>query len=548
MWVSSERNRFLMRRFVAVFLVALFAVSLSGCSKSGMGSGSSDQLTLALPINPQQLNAILAQNTVESFVDGLVFSLLVSHDDKGNQIPDLASVVPTMANGGISKDGLTITYHLRKDAKWHDGQPVTSKDVKFTWQAIMNPANNVVSHTGYKEIASIDTPDASTVVMHYKHIFPPAVDTVFGESDTPFRVLPEHLLGKYPNINQVPFNAAPIGSGPYKFARWLRSDRIVLTANEQYFRGAPKIKELVLKIIPDGNTTESQLRTDEADLGLEITGPTYNSLKSDPKVAVQLALSPTYVGAIFNTKRSPLDDLRVRRAIAMAIDRETIVRTDTYGTGKLGIADLSPFSWAYDSSIAPIPFDVAQAKSLLSQAGWSAGPDGTLEKGGHRLALQFAYGQGSALARNVAVQVQEMLKGVGIAVELKSYDYAVFYAAAQSGGILNGGKYDVAFYSWVMGADPDNSSSWTCAAVPPNGNNVTQYCNPQMEAAQRDALATFDREKRKAAYAKIEQNLVDNVPAVFFYYQPLRYAHIPQLKNFLPNGISEGWNAQEWNR
>lgn len=529
-------------------MLVMFAFGVSGCSKSGGGGGDNSRLTITLPINPQQLNAVLAQNTVESFVDGLIYSLLVTHDDKGNQIPDLASVVPTVENGGISKDGLTVTYHLRKDAKWHDGEPVTSRDVKFTWQAIMNPANNVVSHTGYDRVASIDTPDDSTVVMHMKSIYPPGIDTIFGESDSPYRILPAHVLSKYPNINSIPFNGAPVGSGPYKFARWLRGDRIVLTANEQYFKGAPKIKELVLKIIPDSNTTESQIRTGEADLGLELTGPTYNSLKSDPKVTVLAAQSPTYVGAIINTKRPPLDDARVRRAIAMAIDRERIVRNDTYGLGKVATADLAPYFWAYDRSLKPIPFDLAGAKAMLTQAGWSPGPDGIMTKNGQRLALQFAYGQGSALARNIGVQVQQMLKAAGIAVDLKSYDYAVFYAAAQSGGILNGGKYDVAFYSWVMGSDPDNSSSWMCQFVPPNGNNVTRYCSSAMDAAQREALSTFDRAKRKAAYVKIERQLLADVPAVFFYYQPLRYAFIPQLKAFSPNGISEGWNAQEWNR
>jgi peptide/nickel transport system substrate-binding protein len=538
-----------MKRMFAVLMVVSFAFGLSGCTQGGGGSaGKRDQLSIALPINPQLLNPILTQNAIENFVAGLMFSLLVTRDVEGNQVPDLAAQVPTLQNGGISKDGLTITYHLRKNAKWHDGVPVTSKDVKFTWQAIMNPANNVVSHTGYNQVASIDTPDQYTVVMHMKKPYPPAVDTIFGESDTPFRILPEHVLSKFPNLNQVPFNAAPVGTGPYKFARWLRGDRIVLIANDQYFKGAPKIKELVLKIIPDANTTESQIRTGEVDLGLQIIGPVYNSLKSDPKVVAQLAEAPSYIALMLNNKRPPLNDLRVRKAIALALDRDTIVRTQTYGTGKVAIADLAPFSWAFDASLKPLPFDPAQSKALLAQAGWSPGPDGILVKNGQRLSLQLAYGQGSALARNVSVEAQQMLKAAGIAIDLKSYDYAVFYAAAQNGGILNGGKYDMAFYSWVSGSDPDNSSAWTCPYVPPYGNNVSRYCSTAMDAMQQDALSTFDRSKRKAAYSKIERQLLDDVPAVFFYYQPLRYAHIPQLQHFTPNGISEGWNAQEWNR
>ena len=147
-----------------------------------------------------------------------------------------------MQNGGISKDGLTITYHLRHGVRWHDGAPFDSGDVKFTWQAIMNPRNNVVSRRGYDQVASVDTPDDYTVVFHMKRFFAPAIDTIFGESDTPYRILPRaSARERIPISIRSPFNSAPVGTGPYRFVRWLRGDRIVLAANPAYFRGAPKI-------------------------------------------------------------------------------------------------------------------------------------------------------------------------------------------------------------------------------------------------------------------------------------------------------------------
>ena len=141
-----------------------------------------------------------------------------------------------------------------------------------------------------------------------------------------------------------------------------------------------------------------------------------------------------------------------------------------------------------------------------------------------------------------------MYKPLGVDVQLKSYDYAVLYAAAQSGGILNGGKFDLAMYAWIAGADPDNASQFLCSAIPPNGNNVERYCSPEMDALQKQALSTFDRDVRKAVYAKIESLILRDAPGAFLYYQAQRYAHIPELQNFAPNGISEGWNAQEWTR
>ncbi|HEU5480897.1 MAG TPA: hypothetical protein VFU90_13715, partial [Candidatus Tumulicola sp.] len=144
--------------------------------------------------------------------------------------------------------------------------------------------------------------------------------------------------------------------------------------------------------------------------------------------------------------------------------------------------------------------------------------------------------------------VQQMYRPLGVEIQLKGYDYATLYAAAQSGGILNGGRFDLAMYSWVSGADPDDSSQWTCAAIPPAGNNITRYCSPAMDAAQRLALSTFDRAVRKKAYSQIQELLLRDVPGAFIYYQALRYAHVAGLQNFTPNGISEGWNVQEWSR
>lgn len=533
-----------MNRVVIVLLAA--SLVLCGCTKSG-GPIASDRLDIALPINPTQLNAILPQNTVENFTDGLIYGLLVTIDDTGNQVPDLAETVPTQANGGIGRDGLTIAYHLRRNVKWHDGAPFTSADVKYTWEQIMNPLNNVVSRHGFDQVRSIDTPDAFTVVLHMKRVYPPATRVIFGEGDTVLRVLPRHLLAKYRSLNQIPFNAAPIGTGPYKFVRWQRGEQVVLAANDAYYKGAPAIKELRLKIVPDTNTTQSLLRSHEVQLALEITAPSYNQLADAPGVVRQTAISPQYEAVFFNTSRPPLDDQRVRRAIALALDRERIVRTNTHGLGTLAIADLSPFYRnAYDPALKPLPYDPGEARRLLAAAGWTPGRDGILTKNGQPLSLQFVFGTGSDSARGLSIIVQQALRSIGIEVPLKSYDYSTLYAVAQSGGILQGGKFDMAFYAWVSGADPDNSSTWLCAMIPPSGNNVTHYCSKQMEAEQARALSSFDPAVRRDAYSRIESLLLRDVPGTFLFYLPARYARAAQFQGFAPNGVSEGWNAYQW--
>ena len=535
----------------AASLLVVSALCLSNCSRTTTTTtvalqGSGSNLRIALPIDPTNLNPILTQNQVESFVDGLMFDELVTLDNHGNEVPDLAAVVPTLQNGGISKNGLTITYHLRHNVRWHDGTPFTSADVKFTWHAIMSGSNNVVSRRGYDLIASMDTPDAYTVVLHMKKMFPPAIDTIFGESDSPYRILPAHLLARYPNLNQVPFNSAPVGTGPYRFARWERGDRIVLEANPDYFRGAPHIAQLTLLIITDQNTTETELRSHEADLAVEVTLANYHNMTSDPSLVGQLVPAPSWQAILFNAARPPLDDLRVRRALAFGIDSRQVTRDITHGIGTIANGDLTPFSWAYPRNLAPTPYDPAQAAALLDAAGWRVGSNGMREKNGVPLSLQLVYGQGSETARSTVEDVQQMLRKIGVDVQLKSYDYAVLYAAAESGGVLNGGKFDMTMYAWISGADPDNSSVWTCADIPPNGNDISRNCSPEMDAAQRLALSTFDRTVRKAAYARIESLLLQDAPGAFLYDSPMRYVHVPQLKNFEPNGISEGWNANEW--
>jgi len=531
-------------------LIALLL--LTACSKPGggitNGPGGTGVLRVATYAEPTSLNPLLVTNTSENFLASLAFDELVTIDNNGNDVPDLAKTVPTPANGGVAKDGLTVTYHLRRNVKWQDGAPFTSDDVKFSWQAIMNPNNNVVERRGYDQVRSVDTPDPYTVVFHLKQPFAPFVDTVFGESDDPFRVVPKHLLAHYPNINQIPFNQQPIGTGPFKVARWIHGDHIEYTANPFYFRGTPKLKRINVYVIPDGNTQEAQLRSHDSDLVLDIPTQNLVNLRDRPSAGVRTMLSkaPSYNSLVLNLSRPPLDDVRVRQAIAYGLDEKRIVGTLTYGTAILAAADLSDYYWAYDPNVTKYPHNPQKAAALLDAAGWKLGSNGLRTKNGQPLSLQMVYGEGNATARQLGVQIQSELRAIGIDVQIKTYTYTVLYATKALGGILNSGKFDIGQYSWVAGADPDDSSGWMCAMVPPAGNNITHYCNAQFDAAEQDALANFDRVKRKKDYAVTQSLLARDVPAVFQYYQRRRYAFNSNLHGFTPNGISEGWNAFDW--
>jgi peptide/nickel transport system substrate-binding protein len=537
------------------------ALAVSACAKVGDQPGGGTpraaagtvpgELRVATQRSPNTLNPILSAFTTESFLNRLSFDNLISTDAGGKHlIPVLASEVPTEKNGGISKDGLTITYHLRSGVKWHDGVPFTSKDVKFSWQAMMNPANNVNARVGYEEVNSVDTPDAATVIFHLRKKFAPFVNTIFAESDQPICVIPEHVLGKYKDLNRVPFNQEPIGTGPFKVASWVRGDHIEYVANDDYFRGKPKLRRIIVREIPDENTSLNALRSHDVDWIFEASENLHNQLKPLTDVKIVVNDQPQTLGMIMNTSRPLLNDVRVRRAISYAVDKEALVKKNTGNTATVAWADQPPFMWAYEPNVQQYPHDAAKAKDLLRSAGFTPGRDGIMRKGGQPLSLLLSYNVENATRRQVAIQVQAMLKQAGIDAQIKAYPANVFFATFGQGGILTTGKYDLTVSGWIAGMDPDDHSLYQCDQIPrpghPDGTNYSRYCSPQMDALQKAALGTYDEAARKKAYSAIQKLLASDLPENYIWFprqiQPIN----PAFKGFAPNPVNEAWNAYEW--
>ncbi len=492
------------------------------------------------------LDPLLSTEELESETEVLVLDPLVTSDDRGNDVPVLAAVVPTQQNGGISKDGLSITYHLRHGVVWHDGAPFTSRDVQFSWQAIMNPASLITTRHGYDDVIRVDTPDKYTAIFRLKRPFGPAVQTFFGLSDSPYMIVPAHILAKYHDLNEVPFNASPIGTGPYKFVRWLRGDRIELEANDRYFLGAPKIRRLVVHYVPDENTIVQQLRTHEIGWFVQSTPRVYPQVRSIPGITVHLVPVNGYEAIIFNTKRAPWSDPRVRQAIALGIDKAGIVSKVTYGTTVAATEDLPSFLWAFDPTAGTTRHDIPEARALLAAAGWHLVPDGFFTKGGHRLTMGLAFDTDSATDRNLGVVLASALREIGIDVGLKGYNIALYYAPASGGGPLSSGRFDAALEQWYAGADPDDSSQLLCDQVVPKGWNWERYCDRSMDAAQAIALSHYDRPTRKRAYAEVERLLARDNPFIYLYWPRQIEAVDARLRGFRPNGIIEDWNAYQW--
>jgi peptide/nickel transport system substrate-binding protein len=543
-----------LRRALALFSILAAASILGGCTRVGTAPGAGGRhswtqpnvLRAALYISPNTLNPILSTSTGEVMLDTLIFDPLVTVDPNGRDLPVLAAQVPTLENGGISKDGLTLTYKLRHSVKWHDGAPFTAADVKFSWQAIMNSRNNVLSRRGYDLVQSVDTPDNYTVIFHMRKKFAPAIETLFSESDTPMRILPKHLLAQYANLNAVAFNSNPIGTGSFKFVKWARGDRIELVANPDYFLGAPKIKQFIWKIITDTNTQSTQMRDHEIDFVPELAGPQYRDLRNHPDIGIVLTKSPQYEAIGFNMSHPPLTDLKVRQALAYAIDKRKIMDATQFGAASPATEDISDYSWAYNPNVVRYDYNPSKAMQILDADGWKTGPDGVRVKNGQRLTLLFTIATGSSAAQAISTLTQSQLKAVGVETSIKSFTYTMLYAPMQQGGIYLGGKYDINIYPWVSGADPDDSSQFMCSTIPPNGNNAYRFCNHEFDAQQAVALAHFDRPTRQRAYDRTQEVMAQQIPGVFLFYRKEITAVNPDLQNYAPNGITETWDAYRW--
>lgn len=536
-----------------LFALAVLAGLVTGCSKVASDAGGEHSWTLpgvlrvAIQSEPKNLNPLLTSNTTDVFIARFMFLPLIQPNGKGVQQPLLVTQVPDMTNGGISADGLTITYHLRKDVKWSDGVPFSSKDVKWTWQALMNPNNNIVSRHGYDDVKSIDTPDPATVVVHLKAKFSPFVNTFFTDSDQPYGVAPEHALAKYPNVNQIPFNSEPtVSDGPFRFAEWVRNDHVSLVANENFFLGKPGLKRIEIKVVPDENTSVELLKTHAIDWIYQASIHLYPQVKDAPDISIAWMRVNGYYDVQFNTASPVMKDARVRQAIAYALDKQNLVNTTMYGQETVATEDLPDWMWAFDPQVRSLPYNVSKARELLAQAGYTPGPGGNLQKAGEPLSLLLVTVNSDATYKQLAIQTQAQLRRIGIQAQIKLFPGAQLYAPAGEGGILQGGHFDLVVDGWYAGIDPDDSSQFMCANVPPGGYNYSRYCSPEMDAAETMALTHYDRATRKAAYAKTQALLARDVPEIFINWLRQMHPISVDFKNFDPNPVVESWNAWQW--
>ncbi|HYW52604.1 MAG TPA: peptide ABC transporter substrate-binding protein [Dongiaceae bacterium] len=536
-----------MRRALGALAALLVLATSSAAPAAGRHPWTDPgHLRLGVLRNFDSLNPLVSGQAATTDVAQFLFSGLIRFDDRGEMIPDAATAVPTLRNGGISRDGKTITYHLRSDVRFSDGHPVTADDVVFTWQQDMNPRNNVPYHFPYDQAESVVAKDPHTVVVRLRAPSAPFVSNFF-RCGTQGAILPKHLLAGKPDLNRDPYNMKPVGSGPYMIERYDVNATLEMVPNPHWFGGKPGLRRVTLRVIPSENTLLVSLKTHEIDFYFSAPEQQYRELRALPGVAVNAVPSSQFEMVVFNAGREPLSDLRVRRAAAMGIDWRALARTVYLDVDLPDWGDLFPRSWAYTAQADPTPFDPAKARALLDAAGWKPGPDGIRTKDGKRLDLEIATVAGVITRQNAEVLIQQQLRAAGIDVHVHNAPANMLFAPLGAGGLLAAGKFDLAIYAWTKNPDPDDSQTAGPQYLPPHGANYSRIADRALGDLQRRAAATYDRGERTRLYAQVERRLGEVLPYHTMVWRANVNAWNDDLHGVKPaQGVSDFWNVGSW--
>ncbi len=464
---------------------------------------------LAVSDNPDNLNPYLHSLLASQQVYGFVFDSLYRVNDRGHWEPALAT------KEEVSADGLTWTYTLRPGARWSDGQPVTSADVKYTWQLATDKGVHISYATGFDRIAGVATPTPGTVVFHLKAPYAPFREQVAGAP-----IVPHHLLAglSADEINRAAFNQRPVGTGPFAVSEFVADDHVTLRANPYYWGPRPKLRQIVVRIVPDQNTQVNLLRAGDLSVLQGVPPARLDEVRRFPGVALQRYLSSTYA-LIQLDEYQFLRDVRVRQALDFATPKALIIKDVMRGQAAPAVSDMVPDGpWA-NRGLAARPYDPEQARGLLRAAGFVRGADGMFTKSGARVEVPLW----TVSSRLYFVQAMQIIAQAWRAVGVSTETHAVSSAAlfGQNGPQWNG-KDAALIFSWGQGVFPENRINWGSAYIPADANsageNAERYRNPEMDALLDQADGAVDLARRREIYLRIQALEQRDVPVIFLFW------------------------------
>lgn len=516
----------------------------------------SGTVTITFTQEPDNLNPMYTQMYFSGILREFWLKPVWNFDMDAKPVPVLASEIPTTDNGGLSADGKTVTIKLRDDLKWSDGEALTSDDFVFTYNMIMSDKNTPQSRYPYEDfVDSVEAPDATTVVVHFKQPFAAWLTTLF------YYVLPKHILqpvfDKDGSLDNAEWNKNPtVGVGPFVFSEWESGSHIIFKVNPNW-TPQPKIEQVFIRIVPDDAAQEAAIIAGDTDIGVFLSSDQIQKLEAGGNVKVVAVASGYDEGWFMNvnpkTAHPAMLDPNVRKAIALATDRFSIVKdllVESVNPVNANFWDNNP---PYgDSDIKPYPYDPEQAKQLLDAAGWKdTNGDGTRDKDGKELVLRYITND-RELRKNVQAVVQQQWSQVGIGAKLENYSSDVYWNGYNDNGPQAQGLYDIAEYSSVSNSfpDPDSSNNWLCAQISsasnPDGANWQGYCDPKMDDLLKQQATTLDPNQRIDIYKQIQQMMYDQVLYVGMWKDPDLWSINSRVKNVQLSGVYPFWNVTDW--
>ncbi|HWK44481.1 MAG TPA: peptide ABC transporter substrate-binding protein [Stellaceae bacterium] len=523
----------------AALLSARFAAAAQPSAKPA------GQVIVGLSQEPTVFNPLMPAIEVDQGVWWSLFNPLWGVDPQGNFTPQLAREVPSIENGGVSKDGLVWKLRLREGVTWHDGTPFTAEDVKFTLDLINTPGFRAGSRQGHNLLRDVTVTGPHEITWRMERAYSPYVSLLAWVF-----IVPKHLLGTADDPNTAPFNNAPVGTGPFRWSERVPGDHITLVANERYFGEGPRLERVVFKYIPDLTALYTQFRTGQIDHASidGILANFYDEAKSlkgrvisvNPSIGLE-SIAPNHGFPILGEKA-------VRQALYAGMNKQAIIDVIYYGLPKPAESFLPPEAWAFDAGLPAHRHDPVQANEILDKAGWLRGSRGIRERDGKPLEFALSTTSGNPLREQVQQLLMQDWQQIGVSMTINNKPAAVmwgdFWVKSQFQAALVGSTF-------MTGNDPDCSYRFNSAAIPAkggSGSNTYQYVNPEVDRLLQQGQTSFDKAERKAIYQKVQQAVRDDL-AILPIYRPSPVEGFKEgLMGYQPNVNvrSNCWNIETW--
>lgn len=485
-------------------VLMLLCGSLLSCAKRP----DANTLVMIIESSPTNLDPRIGTDAQSERIDELIFDPLVHRDEHFN-------IVPWVAEKWEVPDPLTYIFHLRHDIRFHDGRTLSSRDVKWTLDSMRDGSLTTLKATTYKLVDRVDAPDESTVIVHLSE---PDVTLLYNVSEGAFGIVP------YGSDKR--FNRVPIGSGPFRFVLQEPDSQVVLERNDSYWGQHARVERIRFTVVPDATTRALELRKGSADISPSgsLSADMMGALRRERNLEIEQQPGTVLSYLAFNLRDPILKDVRVRQALAYAIDRGTILHYLFGDQGRLADSVLPPQHWAYNGDVAHYPYSPEKANALLDAAGYTRRPDGTR----FHLTMKTSTEETTRL---LAAVLQEQLRKIGIALDIRTFEFATFYSDVTKG------SFQLYSLRWIGGnEDPDIFYyAFHSSSFPPKHANRSYYVNAEMDRLIDAGRSTVDQEKRRQIYAQVQQILARDLPYINLWYFDNVVVHSRRVRNLRPN-------------